>query len=1322
MAGGATRRVSIYINEKEIEASMKLIKSEYAKTNAQLDKLIFGTEEYNQKAKKIRELKSIINEHNQNLGKTASTWEKISTKMMTFGAGMGGFSMFFNLLDTSIGKFKNLATEVAEMDDVFSDVQKTTQMSRDSVLDLNESFKKMDTRTAREELNKYAYIAGKLGIEQKDLVLEFVDGANIISVALSDALGDDAIELIGKIVNVYSKSTDILKGKSLKEQMLSVGSGLNVIGQTSTANEQYVVSFLGRLGGLSVQAKLAANNIMGYASALDQDMQAVELSTTAFQKLVKSIMSEPAKYAKIAGVEVKTFKKLIETDMNQAILKVLRGFSGTGGFTKLLPLFKDLGLDAERATQAISSMANSVDKIEEAQRQANQAMTEGTSVINEYNIKNNNMQAELEKSRKSFKDKRMELGEKLYPVLIKVTKSSTALVKGIGGLFKVMSENKELIITLSVLYGAYLLRLLQVSLAKKGLTTHTVLLSKVQALQTTIVEALKLKYYQLTGQTLLAAKSQEALAAASAKVPWMAVATVILIAGNALWKLATRQSKAAKEMEEFNKKVSDKSAGSITLIEELAYKWSLMGENMEEKEKFIAKNKDSFEKLGVAINSVADAETLLVSQKDAFISMLIEKAYASAFMEKAQDIFKNNIEITQKWVNQILVLQQEIDSLTTQMNDLPNTPAGAAAMYPLKQRINDLEAFKADYQGKIDAVNRDAINLIKRSNEISNNVNKTLSRTGLTPIVDDSKTEETTSTNNNITEPDEETLKKWDEFLKNLEKLKEDARINSYKDLDKEKETIKRKYDEQIKQAQEFAAKGIKDAKEKINVLEGLKNDELKIADQNFRQKELEKHQKALEKLGDTIISLETKMNGAFNNKYANELIDARNKWDQIINDLDDSINYYLDKQDETYDPVLGTGLSEDEVKLLEKLLNKKKQAIDSSYKEELDIVTRAEKEVSEAVLSEKEKQIKDIEDFYKDKISIARTAIDELKKVESEENKNRIAELEKQIAELQAKLKEDVDKVNNGDSSVLAKLFGTQGDWDKIKDLWKDNFRDILNEVQIFAANIEGVVSNIYDIQSNNETSALNEYSQNIDSRKEQLEKMLNQGLISQTYYNSKISEMDKELSLKQKQLELDKYKREKRAAISKAIISGILSAIESFKNGGGWPWGLIPAGLSVAFTGTQIAAIASEPEPYATGGFIDNEKIIRIAEKGPEWVASNTLLKDKKTSRIITALDQYQKGNKSMLNNIEIPQPNSSMMSLATRSMNRNFESQTLKNDTVQNYYIDNEKIGKLYDEFVFIRKYLTDPKNRQATISRDLLLEFENDEEFLRNRAKF
>ncbi|PKP20374.1 MAG: hypothetical protein CVU04_03980, partial [Bacteroidetes bacterium HGW-Bacteroidetes-20] len=534
-----------------------------------------------------------------------------------------------------------------------------------------------------------------------------------------------------------------------------------------------------------------------------------------------------------------------------------------------------------------------------------------------------------------------------------------------------------------------------------------------------------------------------------------------------------------------------------------------------------------------------------------------------------------------------------------------------------------------------------------------------------------------------------------------------------------EKEIIKRKYGEQIKIAQEFAAQGVSEAKNKITDLENLRDQELKLADQNFREKGLEKHQKNLEKLTETIISLETKMNGSFNNKYANELMDSRNKWDQIINDIDDSINYFISKKDEVYDPILGTGLSEDEIKLLETLLARKQTAIESSFKEELDIVTRAEKDISFTLLSEKEKQIKEIEDFYNEKISIAKTAIEELKKVETEESKSRIAELEKQITELQAKLKEDVEKVNKGDDSVLSKLFGTKGDWDAIKKTLKDNFKDIVDEFQNFANQVDGIVSNIYEIQSNKEQSSLNEYSSSIETKKERLEKMLNQGLISQTYYNAKVAELDKELDLKQKNYDLDKYKREKRAAILRATINGILGVTRAFVDYQ-WPASLIPAAITAGLAATQVAAIASQPEPYATGGFIENEKIIRIAEKGPEWVASNSLLKDKKTSRIITALDQYQKGNKSILNNIEIPQPNSSMMSLATRSLNRNFESNSTNNQTVQNYYIDNEKVSLIYEKLELLTQFLSDPKNRQATISRELLLEFENDEQFLRNLA--
>ena len=192
--------------------------------------------------------------------------------------------------------------------------------------ELNTAFKQMDTRTSREQLNNLAYIAGKLGFSTQDLVKQFVEAADVINIAMGDVLDDDATLAIGKMVSVFQKSSDILKEKNLKEQMLSLGAAVNELGKTSTANEKYMVNFAGRLGGIAVQAKLSADQILGYASALDQDMQKVEMSATAFQKLIQKIISKPAEFAKIAGMELKEFTKLIEQDMNGAIKKLLTTF------------------------------------------------------------------------------------------------------------------------------------------------------------------------------------------------------------------------------------------------------------------------------------------------------------------------------------------------------------------------------------------------------------------------------------------------------------------------------------------------------------------------------------------------------------------------------------------------------------------------------------------------------------------------------------------------------------------------------------------------------------------------------------------------------------------------------------------------------------------------------------------------------------------------------------------------------------------------------------------------------------------------------------
>ena len=92
---------------------------------------------------------------------------------------------------------RKLSQDAAEFEDVYADVMKTTGMTRQEVGDLNEEFKKMDTRTSREQLNMLARDAGKLGLSSKKDILDFVEAANQINVALGEDLGENAIREVG---------------------------------------------------------------------------------------------------------------------------------------------------------------------------------------------------------------------------------------------------------------------------------------------------------------------------------------------------------------------------------------------------------------------------------------------------------------------------------------------------------------------------------------------------------------------------------------------------------------------------------------------------------------------------------------------------------------------------------------------------------------------------------------------------------------------------------------------------------------------------------------------------------------------------------------------------------------------------------------------------------------------------------------------------------------------------------------------------------------------------------------------------------------------
>jgi TP901 family phage tail tape measure protein len=411
-----------------------------------------GSKEWNRLQENIRK----VREEMRSISAESAVAESRMSRMSN------GFNKYFGIIASGVATitgvsftFRKLAQDIAHLDDVYSDVMKTTGMTHEQVEDLNEAFKEMDTRTSREELNNLARDAGKLGLTAKKDILDFVEAGNQINVALGEDLGDGAIKSIGKIINVFEKSTKDLEGMDLKGKMLAVGSAINELGSSSTASEEFLVSFTGRMGGIATQAGITVDQVLGYASGLDQNMQSLELSATALQQFIMKIMGNPAKFAKIAGMEVKQFSDLLKTDMNGALIAVLKSLQGKGGLQQLIPIFKDMGLDGARASQVLSALAGNVQQIEEAQRIANQALVEGTSLTKEYGVKNENLQAKLEKAKKEFNESALALGAHLNPVLLKSTNATTYLIKLLPAVIDWFSKYGKIIVNTAIAIGGY---------------------------------------------------------------------------------------------------------------------------------------------------------------------------------------------------------------------------------------------------------------------------------------------------------------------------------------------------------------------------------------------------------------------------------------------------------------------------------------------------------------------------------------------------------------------------------------------------------------------------------------------------------------------------------------------------------------------------------------------------------------------------------------------------------------------------------------------------------------------------------------------------
>lgn len=455
MAKTYSRTVTVYIDGSKIDNSIPAIQKKVRELTRDVKKMTIGTEEYNKTVKSIAELNSILAEHKKAVRGVAEESE-------TLGDKLGGMADFFNkwyyslqtgldALGGATTKIRQSVNDYANMEEAMADVQKYTGQTSAQVHDMNEDFKQMDTRTSREQLNALAGAAGRLSITNKEMIEEFVDGADKINVALGDDLGEGAVEKIGKLAHMFGEDDK----KGLRGAMLATGSAVNDLAQSSSANAGYIVDFTADLSGVAIQAGMTQSQIMGLASALDQNMQEEATASTVFSQLITKMFQEPARFAALAGEDVKEFTTLLKTNANEALMNFLSAMQATGGFDKMAPLFSEMKLEGTRAVGVLSSVASHLDQVREAQTVAFNAYNEGSSVLDEFNVQNNTVQAGIDKAKKQFLDLSIELGEKLLPLVKQGISTGSLAVKSLSAITNFVISHRRALITLTATVAAY---------------------------------------------------------------------------------------------------------------------------------------------------------------------------------------------------------------------------------------------------------------------------------------------------------------------------------------------------------------------------------------------------------------------------------------------------------------------------------------------------------------------------------------------------------------------------------------------------------------------------------------------------------------------------------------------------------------------------------------------------------------------------------------------------------------------------------------------------------------------------------------------------
>lgn len=1190
-----------HVMQRLDETSPKELNRTLSQLKRNLNGLERGSEEWNRQCEAIKRVKAEIAKVNSQLRENESLWERMNRKLNDWQTALAGIAAAITGI---IMAGRSAVNAFADMDQEMANVRKFTGMNAAQVEQLNEDFQKIDTRTGREELNKLAQEAGRLGKTSQEDVLGFVKAAYQINVALDD-LGDGATLTLSKLTNIFGDEERLGTEKAL----LAVGSVINELSQNCTASAPYLANFTQRMAGVGAQAKMTIPEIMGFAAVLDSQGQAVEMSATAVSKVIMDMFKENDKIIKATGLNAKEFNETLKKSTNEGLLMLLDRLHELGNIDVLAPVFKDMGENGARAAQVISALAGNLDMVRWEQEEATKAFAEGTSVTNEFNVQNTTVQAGLDKARKGVTEMAVALGEQLQPIMKHVI-SSTTLLKFMSTSITFIKENAFTLASLTAAFIAYKIAVNTSNIAFKAHYAWLVICKTATAAYKTTVATLHAAHLLLqmglaklqgnwVRQSWLMSdlKKQGALLASG----YGAIAAGAIALGAVLYKLykkMTEVSQAEKDLQEIRKRGQEGIIDEKNKIDALIAVARDETQSLKDRHTAI----DALNKIIPNYNAQLDDTTGKYKENkkalDDYLKSLTRKYEIEGAKDKLRDIGKQRVDLNlEKQRQERVVAMDEMEART-------ETVMSGQEGKVVQLGVNSLRASNRRALAK---TKEDLAELDQREANILGIYGEDIKKEALNDAKKEQKREQQTQ-NPPYTPPKTDKKTKTEDVLKPQKdwKIREQAlnRIAYAKGEKDFEEYTNRMTEIDMEYNQKVMANGKATSEQKLEAEAAYYEAKKKLADDKNTQSAKQE------------------------NDYYNELVATEKqryidgKVDQKT--FDDALELMELEHLRRLTKVYTDGSKEQlqaqknyQNKLVENQKRNQKTIEDNEKKHQKELAKIKEEYFGDNKSEKKEKYTKDsaaLDEVFKQEIKAAGDDAKEKLRIEEAYQKAKVA---------------------------LAKKYGQEYN-DTSKNFLENMTEDITEWLN---SDLGQAVHGSFDTLTSGMSSIFSGMTSLIQAELEiqtaAIEKRYDKEISQAEGNNYKVKKLEE-----QKQKELAKKKNEANKKmfamqVIQAVAQTAQNAISAYGSAAaiplvGYILAPVAAAMAVAAGAIQIAAIkkqqqASESQGYAKGGFTPNGskyEEVGVVHAG-EWVASQEMLANPVARPIINALDYAQRTN---------------------------------------------------------------------------------------------